>query len=59
MLQMATGAERLALPRNQSFFCNMIPSMTCDAPEEEWDEKAEGMGVTERRSGTRRWKEWV
>jgi len=25
--------------RNQNFFCHMIPLMTCDVQEEEWDEK--------------------
>ena len=27
--------------RSKSFFCSMIESLTCDAPEEEWDEEEE------------------
>jgi len=39
--------------RNKSFFCNMIESLTCDTPEEQWDDKEEFDHIIDDRSNDR------
>lgn len=39
--------------RNKSFFCNMIETLTCETPEEQWDDEEEFEHIVDDRSNDR------